>query len=287
MSKVPALLKWIGNKQRFAETIISYMPEQFNNYYEPFLGSGAVMAQLLYQNSTTSTPSFTHSYASDILPFLIDIFNIIKYDPQQIKNYYSKEIEDYYKDPSNKYNEIRDRFNSNHNALDFCLLSRTCYSGIIRFRKADGYMSTPKGPHNPIKPETFSKRVDLWHDLIKNSTFSTMSFEECMDKAQPGDVVYCDPPYTHSQSIIYGAQTFNIETLFNKIAECKARGVYVMLSINGTRESNKKDISITPPIGLFEREIFVNCGTSMIDRLQNAGQTMQNEVVHDKLLLTW
>ena len=97
MSKVPALLKWIGNKQRFAETIISYMPEQFNNYYEPFLGSGAVMAQLLYQNSTTSTPSFTHSYASDILPFLIDIFNIVKYDPQQIKNYYSKEIEDYYK----------------------------------------------------------------------------------------------------------------------------------------------------------------------------------------------
>ncbi len=73
------------------------MPEQFNNYYEPFLGSGAVMAQLLYQSSTTNTPTFAHSYASDILPFLIDIFNIVKYDPQQIKNYYSKEIEDYYK----------------------------------------------------------------------------------------------------------------------------------------------------------------------------------------------
>ena len=56
-------------------------------------------------------------------------------------------------------------------------------------------MSTPRGPHNPIKPETFSKRVDLWHNLIKNSTFLTMSFEECMDKAQPGDVIYCDPPY--------------------------------------------------------------------------------------------
>ena len=94
MSKVPALLKWIGNKQRFAETIISYMPEQFNNYYEPFLGSGAVMAQLLYQSSTTNTPIFAHSYASDILPFLIDIFNIVKYDPKKIKNYYSKEIEE-------------------------------------------------------------------------------------------------------------------------------------------------------------------------------------------------
>ena len=108
-----------------------------------------------------------------------------------------------------------------------------------------------------------------------------------MDSAKPGDLVYCDPTYTHSPSIIYWAQTFNIENLFTKIAECKARGVYVMLSINGTRESNKKDISIAPPTGLFNREVFVNCGTSMIDRLQNAGQTMQNEVVHDKLLLTW
>ena len=287
MSKVPSLLKWIGNKQRFAETIISYMPEQFNNYYEPFLGSGAVLAQLLYQNTMNHTPVFVNSYASDVLPFLIDIFNIVKYDPQQIKDYYSREIEEYYKNPSGKYNEIQTRFNANHNALDFCLLSRTCYSGIIRVRKADGYMSTPRGPHNPIKPEIFSKRVDLWNNLIKDSTFSTMSFEESMDKAQTGDVIYCDPPYTHSQSIIYGAQAFNIENLFCKIAECKARGVYVMLSINGTRESNKKDISITPPIDLFEREIFVNCGTSMIDRLQNAGQTMQNEIVHDKLLLTW
>lgn len=287
MSKVPALLKWIGNKQRFAETIISYIPKQFNNYYEPFLGSGAVMAQLLYQSNTTGSPEFNHSYASDILPFLIDIFNIVKNDPEQIKDYYAKEIAEYYSNPADKYNEIRDRFNDNHNALDFCLLSRTCYSGIIRFRKVDGYMSTPKGPHRPISPDTFSKRVDLWHDLITKSTFTTMSFECCMDKAQAGDVIYCDPPYTHSQSIIYGAQTFNIEDLFIKIAECKAKGAYVMLSINGTRESNKKDISITPPPGLFEREISVNCGTSMIDRLQNAGQTMKNEIVHDKLLLTW
>ena len=112
MSKVPALLKWIGNKQRFAETIISYMPEQFNNYYEPFLGSGAVMAQLLYQSSTTNTPIFAHSYASDILPFLIDIFNIVKYDPKQIKNYYSKEFS------SDVISELTNMFN-NYSSSDF------------------------------------------------------------------------------------------------------------------------------------------------------------------------
>ena len=67
---IPALLKWIGNKQRFAKTIVSYIPNEFNNYYEPFLGSGAVMAELL-----SSDKVFNTSYGSDILPFLIEIFN--------------------------------------------------------------------------------------------------------------------------------------------------------------------------------------------------------------------
>ena len=75
MSKVPALLKWIGNKQRFAETIIDYMPTSFNDYYEPFLGSGAVLAHLLYTTSNSLIPTFKNAYGSDILPFLIDIFN--------------------------------------------------------------------------------------------------------------------------------------------------------------------------------------------------------------------
>ena len=60
-----------------------------------------------------------------------------------------------------------------------------------------------------------------------------------------------------------------------------------MLSINGTRESKRKDISIDIPVGLFERELIIDCGISMIDRLQNFGETMTDEVVHDRLLLTW
>ncbi len=284
---IPALLKWIGNKQRFAETIVSYMPEQFNNYYEPFLGSGAVLAELLYSDNTKLFPHFNHAYASDILPFLIDVFDLVKDQPKIITDYYRIQISDYYDSPKLKYEEIRNRFNEDHNALDFCLLSRTCYSGVIRFRKTDGYMSTPVGPHKPIKPETFEKRVMTWHQLLPKATFRCESYIDAMDRAQAGDLIYCDPPYTHSQSIIYGAQDFKISTLFEKIAECKARGVYVILSINGMRDSKTKDISITPPDGLFERQLLVNCGTSMIDRLQNSGKEMKNKKVDDQLLLTW
>lgn len=284
---VPALLKWIGNKQRFANTIVSYMPSSFNNYYEPFLGSGAVLAELLVQNATCLFPHFNHAYGSDVLPFLIDIFRLVKDNPSEIIDYYAKEISIYYDNPEAQYEIIKNRFNQNHNAFDFCLLSRTCYSGIIRFRKADGYMSTPRGPHKPISPAEFEERVELWSDLVQKADFNVDSFEIAMSKLQSGDLVYCDPPYTHSQNIIYGAQSFNIECLWDKIAECKDRGAYVMLSINGTRESKKKDISVDIPSGLFERELTVNCGISMIDRLRNSGKSMTDEVVHDKLLLTW
>ena len=284
---IPALLKWIGNKQRFAETIISYMPQQFNDYYEPFLGSGAVLAELLYSDSTKFFPHIRHAYGSDILPFLIDVFNLVKENPDTLTSYYDKHISEYYDNPKRKYNEIIDRFNQDHNAYDFCLLSRTCYSGVIRFRKRDGYMSTPIGPHKPISPQKFSDRVCKWHKLLAKASFNCESYTVAMDRAQAGDLIYCDPPYTHSQSIIYGAQDFSVDKLFAKIAECKQRGVYVILSINGMRDNKTKDISITPPDGLFERKLLVNCGTSMIDRLQNSGKKMKNKKVDDQLLLSW
>lgn len=279
---IPALLKWIGNKQRFAQTIVSYIPNEFNNYYEPFLGSGAVMAELL-----SSDKVFNTSYGSDILPFLIEIFEIVKNNPQNIKDYYKSQIEEYYLNPEKKYLEIRERFNSNFNALDFCILSRTCYSGVIRFRKADGYMSTPRGSHKPISSEVFSKRVDQWSGLLKRTIIRCEDYKIAMNRALEGDVIYCDPPYTHSQSIIYGSHKFNVDELFEKIEECKHRGVKVILSINGTRNSKKEDISVIPPDGLFERKLFVNCGTSMIDRLQHTGEEMIDKEVEDQLLLTW
>lgn len=284
---IPSLLKWIGNKQRFAETIVSYMPHTFNNYYEPFLGSGAVMAELLFSDANNLFPHFNHAFGSDILPFLIDIFEITKNSPSKLIDYYRKEITDYYSSPEKKYDEVRDRFNSNHNPYDFLILSRTCYSGVIRFRKSDGYMSTPRGPHKPISPESFEDRILQWNHLLKKASFSNQSYMDVLDIPAEGDVVYCDPPYTHSQSIIYGAQDFRIEELWAKIADCKARGAKVLLSINGMRDSKKKDISITPPTGLFERQIFVNCGTSMIDRLQHTGKEMTDKLVDDQLFLSW
>nr|WP_321298315.1 Dam family site-specific DNA-(adenine-N6)-methyltransferase [uncultured Sphaerochaeta sp.] len=284
---IPALLKWIGNKGRYAEEIVSYMPNSINTYYEPFLGSGAVLGELLDQTRKFSIRSCENSVASDILPFLVDIFMLVKDQPDELIEYYKEEIVNFPQNCKDAYEIVRDRFNRTHNAKDFCILSRTCYSGIIRFRKSDGYMSTPVGPHMPISGEAFEKRVRLWHSLISQTEFVNSDFKTIMAQAKAGDVVYCDPPYTHSQTIIYGAQDFKITELWNSIRECKARGAKVLLSINGSRESGKRQLEVEIPQDLFIREIPINCGISMIDRLQNEGKNMINEKVHDRLLLTY
>lgn len=284
---IPSLLKWVGNKQKCAEFIVANMPRKFNNYYEPFLGSGAVMAELLNHDAKALFPKFEHAYCSDILPFLIDLFELSKTAPEKLSDYYRDYVMQYHAHPDETYNAIQMQFNVNPNPYDFLLLSRTCYSGIIRFRKSDGHMSTKRGLHNPISPNSFNERLYQWHKLIQKTTFTCENFTDAMQKPTDGDVVYCDPPYTHSQSILYGAQNFDINELWDSIQACKDRGVKVMLSINGTKNNKQTDISVTPPNGLFVRQLSVTCGTSMIDRLQNQGKEMRNKIVHDQLLLTW
>lgn len=284
---VQPLLKWVGNKRKVANKIISFFPDRFNDYYEPFLGSGAVLIQLLEQKNLLLPIKFNQAWASDSNRYLIDIFNYVKKDPKVITDYYADNIEHYMDNKEENYKVIRDRFNHDHNALDFCLLSRTCYGGIIRFRKSDGYMSTPVGPHKPISPTSFEQRVSVWHDLIKNTKFENLDYREAIKRAGKDDLIYCDPPYTHSQGILYGAQEFDINDLWREIALAKKRGAKVALSINGKRESNTKDISVTPPEGLFERIEEVDVGISMVDRLQKSGKQMKNSRVTDYLMLTY
>jgi DNA adenine methylase len=114
-----------------------------------------------------------------------------------------------------------------------------------------------------------------------------MSYTDAMAKAETGDLVYCDPPYSHTQAILYGAQDFKLTDLFEVIADCKRRGVYVAVSIDGTKKSGTIDCELPIPKNLFEREILVDCGRSMLKRFQMDGRTLEAEHVSDRLLLTY
>jgi DNA adenine methylase len=272
------LLKWIGNKQKFAYEIVGSFPKKFNRYFEPFLGSGGVLATLAPKNA----------FASDIFAPLMEIWFALKHEPEKLKAWYRERWE--IANGTNRkegYEKIRAAYNSNPNGADLVFLCRACYGGVVRFRKVDGYMSTPCGVHEPIKPTNFDKRVELWQERTKFSEFELMDYQEAMKMAKNGDMIYCDPPYKYSQRILYGGQDFKLGNLLAEIQRCKSRGVYVALSIDGTKKSGDKICDLSIPENLFEKEIYVNIGRSMLKRFQMEGKTLETEVVADRLLLTY
>lgn len=272
------LLKWIGNKQRFAHEISSLFPPDFGTYFEPFLGSGAVLGTL--------APA--KALASDGLEPLAAIWQTLASDPATLKRWYRERWHRIQAEGKIAcYEATKASYNRRPNPADLLFISRACYGGVVRFRKRDGAISTPCGVHDPIDPSSFDRRVDMWHARTRGTTFIHSDFEPVMDRAQSGDLVYCDPPYTHTQAILYGAQTFELARLLRAIERCKVRGVAVALSIDGTKKSGNQLCHIPIPDGLFEREAFVNCGRSMLRRFQMRGETLEDEVVRDRLLLTY
>jgi DNA adenine methylase len=272
------LLKWIGNKQRFAHKIAASFSPNFEKYIEPFVGSGAVLGTL----------APTRAVASDSFKPLMEIWQTLSSNPELLKLWYADRwLFMQEGEKAAQYEKVKAAYNANPNGADLLFLCRSCYGGVVRFRQADGYMSTPCGIHDPIHPRSFGNRVDEWFRRTKGTEFVQMEYEEAMENAQSGDMVYCDPPYSNSQSILYGAQAFDLKNLFKIIERCKTKGVKVALSIDGTKKSGRKVVELPIPAGLFEKEIFIDCGRSMLKRFQMAEHTLEEEVVTDRLLLTY
>jgi DNA adenine methylase len=276
------LLKWIGNKQRMAAHIATRLPADFRCYYEPFVGSGAVLAALAPRRAV----------AADVLAPLVALHRAVQREPDAVVAAYRARRDPYAAVHGDlaarreRYLAVRARYNAAPSADDLFFLARACYGGVIRFTRA-GQMNTPCGAHLPISAETLARRVAAWRPRVAGAEFVTSDFEAIVDAAGPGDVVYCDPPYSDSEATLYGAQTFALERLLAAIGRAKARGARVALSIDGSKRSGQKLIELALPEGLFVDAAMVRVGRSMLRRFQMGGQTLEDEVVHDRLLCTW
>jgi len=272
------LLKWVGNKQKFAVEITKYFPSNYEKYFEPFLGSGAILATVAPRNGL----------GSDTFKPLIEIWKMLKKNPTELINWYAERRNLIgAKSKEEVYLKVLTSYNTKPNGADFLFLTRSCYGGIVRFRKSDGYMSTPCGVHEPISSESFSKRVIEWKNRLKYVDFVHCDYKDIFSQAKKNDLIYCDPPYSHSQSILYGAQDFRLEELFIQIEQAKIKGVKIALSIDGHKKSGNYLCDLPIPKGLFESELYVNCGRSMLRRFQLEGKTLEDENVSDRLLLTY
>lgn len=47
MIKGKPFVKWAGGKRQIIDKLKQYIPEEFNTYYEPFVGGGALLFELV------------------------------------------------------------------------------------------------------------------------------------------------------------------------------------------------------------------------------------------------
>src|SRR5439155_22466313 len=127
---------------------------------------------------------------SDSFKPFVEIWQTLSGNPELLKLWYAERwlfMRD--GDRLRQYEKIKASYNANPNGADLLFLCRSCYGGVVRFRQADGYMSTPCGPHRPISSEAFSSRVDEWHRRTIGTRFLLLPYEEAMNQAQEGDLV--------------------------------------------------------------------------------------------------
>jgi DNA adenine methylase len=270
------LLKWVGNKFRYAELIAKHLPTDFDSYIEPFVGTGAVLA--------TVAPG--RGIAGDALGILVEFHQAVQTNPQPLIAHYSVTREEILCHGRDAYEEVKTRYNAEPTPEDLLVLSRACYGGVVRFTRG-GHMSTPMGPHRLMPAEKLARYMDQWQLRLSGTRFLHCDYREAMSEAGQDDVVYCDPPYLHGQSILYGAQDFRMPALWQAVAEAAERGARVVVSVDGWRRSGDKLIELGIPDGLFSRELLIERGGCMLRRFQMTGEDMAFEQVADRLLLTW
>jgi len=123
------LLKWIGNKQRFAHKIASFFPTDIRTYREPFLGSGAVLAALQPPGAV----------GSDICGPLMEIWQCLHDSPDQLVNWYEARYSEFKRRGRPEgYEHIKARYNSDPNGADLLFICRSCYGGLCGSEKVMG-----------------------------------------------------------------------------------------------------------------------------------------------------
>lgn len=248
------LIKWTGSKRSLAPSIIKKFPENIKTYWEPFLGGGSVFLELL--KSHIRVEKFR---LSDVNEPLIKIFQAVQISPDELIEHYKENWELLQKNPDHYY-EVRTRFNEKFDPYDFYFLTRTCYCGMVRFNSKGEYNVGFHFGRKGMNPLQVSKVLRHYHDSFKGKDieFQVKSFEEITETATD-DVVFLDPPYTHSNSLYYGS--IDIGSLEQWIQ--KTNGTW-FLTMNGL---NKRDNQI--PIQLPKHQkVLLNSGKSSFSNLK-------------------
>ena len=239
-SSVAPFVKWAGGKRQLITQIRERMPEKYNDYYEPFIGGGAVIFDLLPANALIN----------DINKALINTYRTICNEPDAFLKEVNRLDNDMWEDGKKYYYTIREHYNDKlmrseydvELAALFVFINKHCFNGLYRVNG--------KGLCNV--PYNNSRRVSVDEDVIiatseylRGVTIIDGDFEQACKNAKKGDFVFIDSPYAPLNPTSFESYTkegFDIEShkrLAKLYDELTARGCYCMLTNHNTELINE------------------------------------------------
>ena len=135
MANFQPVIKWSGSKRSQANEIIKYFPKNINTYYEPFVGGASMLRKLMDSSDVIKVNRYV---CSDLNEGLINLWNKIKDNPKEVANHYEQLWNELNKDDDKErkkkyFSKIRERYNKEHNPLDFMFIMRTTTNGMPRY----------------------------------------------------------------------------------------------------------------------------------------------------------
>jgi DNA adenine methylase len=182
VKSVKPFIKWAGGKKWLTPLLKDLVPKKYNNYFEPFLGSGAIFFHL--------SPK-TNSFLSDLNAELINCYKQIKTNPKLVINQIDK-----FKNTEREYYKLRNTNSPDkiYNAAKFIFLNKTCYNGIYRVN-SKGQFNVPYGHDRAVKIYD-SENIFFASNRLSKANFRSADFEYWIDYIEKGDLLFLDPPYT-------------------------------------------------------------------------------------------
>ena len=231
-------VKWAGGKRQLLAELEKNFPKKFGTYFEPFLGGGAVLFDLLAKK-----PNLKCS-VSDLNSDLVLAYVTIRDKLGRLIESLENHSKNYHKDSTGYYYEVRKQEPKSQieKVSRLLFLNKTCFNGLYRVN-SKGKFNVPLGRYtnpNIVNREnltTVSKF--LQSDKIK---ISCRDFESILNDAKKGDFVYFDPPYQPvSDTANFTSYTHrdftedDLQRLADLANQLNSKGSHVLLSNSNTK----------------------------------------------------
>lgn len=237
---IKPFIRWVGGKSRLLPRILPHVPTSIKNYYEPFLGGGAVFLACAARVSG-------RSHLGDLNEHLIAAWVAMKDHQSELRP-----LLDWYLKSDSKefYYEVRATTTpscSVEKAARFLYLNGVSWNHLWRENSRTGAMNVPWGDRRFKGIDDIAmKSIGA---ILAKADIVAADFRTILESATRGDFVYLDPPYLPvftrpdvekeptAKFNKYTAKTFEMSDLIElaeTCAELSRRGVRWVMSNRDT-----------------------------------------------------